>query len=52
MARPKRDLTRITTNLPTDLLDQIDDFAAKHSLPRSTAIIFLLTIALKGQEVE
>ena len=41
MARPKRDLTRITINVPTSLLDRIDAFAEKNGISRTTAITIL-----------
>ena len=41
MPRPKRDLTRITINLPTNLLQKIDEYALELGIPRSTAIMIL-----------
>lgn len=37
----KRDLTRITINVPTQLLKEIDRYAEKTGLTRTTAISFL-----------
>ena len=39
MARTKRDLTRITINLPSHLLEMIDEYAKNVGLSRTTAIM-------------
>lgn len=46
MARSKRDLTRITVNLPTHILAEIDAYALKHGLSRTTAIMILCVDSL------
>ena len=50
MARTKRDLTRITINLPTHVLEKIDEYAAKHGLSRTTAIMILCVDSLAQAE--
>ena len=50
MARPKRDLTRITINLPTHVLKKIDEYAEKHGLSRTTAIMILCADSLVEKE--
>lgn len=46
MARPKRDLTRITINLPSHVLAEIDKYAEKHGISRTTAIMILCVDSL------
>lgn len=46
MARVKRDLTRITINLPTHVLEQIDAYAKERGLSRTTAIMILCVDSL------
>lgn len=50
MSRPKRDLTRITVNLPTHVLELIDSWAVSNGLSRTTAIMILCvdSLAEKG----
>lgn len=50
MARPKRDLTRITINLPSHVLEKIDEYAVKHGLSRTTAIMILCADTLAQYE--
>lgn len=50
MAKPKRDLTRITINLPTHVLAEIDAYAHKHSLSRTTAIMIMCCDALASYQ--
>lgn len=52
MARPKRDLTRITINLPTHVLAKIDEYAEKRGISRTTAIMILCvdSLAVVGKE--
>lgn len=52
MSRPKRDLTRITINLPTHVLAKIDEYAFKHGLSRTTAIMILCVDSLTSNEKE
>lgn len=46
MARPKRELQRITINLPVHVLAKIDEYASKHGLSRTTAIMLLCADSL------
>ena len=52
MARVKRDLTRITINLPTHILEKIDEYAEKHAISRTTAIMILCADRLVNAEKE
>ena len=49
MSRPKRDLFRLNINVPSHIIELVDEYAAKHGLNRSTAVVFLL---VKGLGVE
>ena len=51
MARIKRDLTRITINLPSHVLEKIDEYSRKHGLSRTTAIMILCVDSLADSEV-
>ena len=42
MARPKQDLTKITTNINTNVLQYVDEFAKDNGLTRTTALSILL----------
>lgn len=50
MARVKRDLVRISINLPSHVLEKIDEYAQKHGISRTTAIMILCADSL-AQEV-
>lgn len=52
MARPKRDLKRITINLPVHVLDAIDDYAEKNGLSRTTAIMILCADSLSQSKLD
>lgn len=43
---PKPDLTRMTINLPTELVNRIEDYAVKFYVNRTTAMTILLNNAL------
>lgn len=45
----KRDLTRVTVNLSTELVEKIDRYAEQSSLTRTSACASLLTQAINGQ---
>lgn len=45
----KRDLYRITANLPTNLVEMIDEFANANGISRTTAITILCIQALQGE---
>lgn len=47
MSREKRDLQRITINVPTHILKMIDDYATMNGLSRTTAITLLCVEGLK-----
>lgn len=49
MARPKRDLTKITVNLPTSVLALIDGYAELNHITRTTAISALCCYGLHSQ---
>lgn len=51
MVRPKRDLKRITINLPAHVLEKIDEYASKHGLSRTTAIMILCADSLAQVEL-
>ncbi|MBQ8669455.1 hypothetical protein IJ472_06720 [bacterium] len=42
MSRPKRDLVRINTNINSNVLYYLDQFAADNGITRTTAITLLL----------
>lgn len=42
MARPKQDLTKITTNINTNVLQYVDEFARDNGITRTTALTILL----------
>lgn len=44
-----RDLTRVTVNLKSDLVEQIDKYADSMSLTRTAACAVLLSQAVNGQ---
>lgn len=46
MSRPKRDLYRLTCNLPTHIVEEVDRFAEKNGLTRTTAVLILLVDGL------
>lgn len=48
----KRDLTRITINLPTHVLQKIDEYAKLHALSRTTAIMILCVDSLAEMEMK
>lgn len=50
MSRPKRELKRITCNLPVHVLEKIDEYAAKHGLSRTTAIMILCADSLANEQ--
>lgn len=52
LARPKRDLYRININLPTHIVEMVDDYASKHGLSRTTAMVILLANALADVQRE
>ena len=43
---PKPDLTRMTINLPTELVNRVEDYAIKFYVNRTTAMTILLNSAL------
>lgn len=43
MARVKQDLTKITTNMNTNVLRYLDQFAQDNGVTRTTALTILLT---------
>lgn len=45
-----RELKRLTTNMPVDLVERIDEYADKMSINRSSAINVLCNTALDSQE--
>lgn len=46
MSRPKRDLFRLSCNLPAQLIEAVDKYAEGLNISRTTAIIVLLSNAL------
>ena len=54
MARPKRNLIRITTNIDSSVLQCVDQFAEDNGLTRTTAITILLSqkLASVGYAIE
>lgn len=52
MARPKRDLTKISLNLPSHVLQKIDDYALKLGISRTTAIMILCVDGIVKAESE
>lgn len=46
MVRPKRDLQRVTMNLPPHIVQMCDEYAEKNGLSRTTAVVVLLANAL------
>ena len=47
----KMELCRLTFNLPKKLVEDIDKYAEKMNLKRTSAITFLITSALQNQDV-
>ena len=47
----KMKLCRLTFNLPKKLVEDIDKYAEKMNLKRTSAITFLITSALQNQDV-
>lgn len=45
------DIKRVNVNLPNDLITQVDDYADKMNINRTSAICVLLSQALKQEEV-
>lgn len=52
MARPKRDLFRITVNLPVHILELVDNYAKEYGISRTTAITYLLAQSLAQDNKE
>lgn len=46
LPKPKQDLTKITTNLNTNVLKYVDQFAEDNGLTRTTALTILLSSQL------
>ena len=46
----KLETFRLTFNIPTDLLDQVDEYAKKMCVNRTSALCFLLSQALNSQK--
>lgn len=49
LSRLKRDLQRITINVPVHVLSLIDEYANKNGLSRTTAITILCVESLNNQ---
>lgn len=49
MARPKRDLTKVTVNMNTNVLEILDKYAEDNNISRTTAMMLLLTWQLDKQ---
>lgn len=45
------EIKRVNVNLPNDLIDQVDSYAARMNINRTSAICVLLSQALKQEEV-
>lgn len=45
-----RDLTRVTVNLSSELVEKIDRYAEEMGIKRTSAVSVLLTQALQGQQ--
>ncbi len=45
------EIKRVNINLPNDLIDQVDSYADKMNINRTSAICVLLSQALKQEEV-
>lgn len=45
------EIKRVNVNLPNDLINQVDDYADKMNINRTSAICVLLSQALKQEEV-
>lgn len=46
-----RDLTRVTVNLKSELVEQIDSYADELGLTRTSAVAVLLSQAINNQKV-
>lgn len=46
-----RDLTRVTVNLKSELVEQIDNYADELGLTRTSAVAVLLSQAINNQKV-
>lgn len=45
-----RDMVRVTVNLTAELVDQVDSYAERMSVNRTSAVAFLLSQALDSQK--
>lgn len=45
------EIKRVNVNLPNDLIDQVDSYATRMNINRTSAICVLLSQALKQEEV-
>lgn len=52
MPKPKRDLFRITANMPIGLLESVDEWSRKKGYSRTTAITILLAQALAAETLK
>lgn len=50
MARPKRDLCRVTVNLPSHIVEYVDEYAKQHGLTRTTAMLILIADGLAANQ--
>lgn len=48
MSKPKQDLTKITTNMHTNVLEYVDKFAFDNGITRTTALHILLISQLNA----
>jgi len=44
-----RELQRLNMNMPADLIQQVDEYAKRMNLNRTSAVIFLVSTALEQQ---
>lgn len=54
VGRPKMDLQRVTMNLPPAVVSEVERYANRHGLNRTTAFILLVcdALAAHNQEME
>lgn len=52
MVSKKRDLVRVNLNLPSNLVDMLDDYASQKGINRTMAIIWLCSHALANDKKE
>lgn len=45
-----KEITRVTLNLPTSLVKQVDDYGSLMNINRTSSISVLLSTALSGQK--